>query len=109
MVYDFIAKIKDIGNAEMLDEDTMNHFIADTHTLFEPQLDILFRLPEAKGSGELLVKSKASVSSIPQMHDRELDEAIASFTGYLNAIAKALNGTISDGFYNNSKTFNKLF
>ena len=111
MVYDFVSKIKNVQNAEIAKADALDALISEINTKFDAPLDVKFVLPDLDKTGEVLVKSQASISSMPSLHDKELDAAIAAFVAYLEEIAVAIEGEISrnDGFYNNSKTFKKLF
>ena len=111
MLYDFLAKIKDVQNKEVLNTESLDGIVKEINENFAAPLELKFVLPDADHSGEVLVKSQASISSMPSLHDKELDAAISAFISYLEEIAKAIAGEISrqDGFYNNSKTFKRLF
>ena len=109
MVYEFIAKIKNIETAHTVEELSI---IADDITpRLCPPFDIKFVLPDANKNGEVLVKAQLSISVMIQFHDKELETAITSFTDFLDTIAEALSGEVSkhEAFYNNSKTFSKLY
>ena len=109
MVYDFVAKIKGIQNKEYLNQEYLSSIAngIKAKTAFE----LKFILPNADCLGEVLVKSQTSVASLPGIHDKELDTAVASFISYLEELASAVEGEVSrqDGFYNNTKTFKRLF
>ena len=111
MVYDFVAKIKNVKNREILNADALKGIVTDINANFSNPLDLKFILPDADNSGEVLIKSQTSVSSMAALHDRELEAAVNSFITYLEEIALAIDAEISrqDGFYNNSRTFKKLF
>lgn len=111
MVYDFACKIKNVKNKDALNDETLKGIIADVDANYSIQLDFKFVLPSADRSSEFLVKAQASVSSMPVFHDRELEEAIEIFKSYLDEIAQAIHGEVStsDGFYNNTQSFKRLF
>ena len=111
MVYDFVAKIKHVKNEEIMNEEALDSLVDEINTKFESPLDLKFVLPDFDKTGEILVKSQTSVSSMPNLHDKELEMAIEAFKSYLEEIAKGVDGEVSqqDGFYNNSKTFRRLF
>jgi len=111
MIYEFAAKIKSIQNEAMLDMEMLNKAISETSKKFEKPLEIRIMLPDKQAGKAMLVKSQASVSSMPAFHDKERDEAIAAFKQYMDDIALAVEGEISktDGFYNNTKIFSKLY
>jgi len=111
MVYDFAAKIKNVQNKDALNPESMEHIVLGINEKFAKPLDLKFVLPSMDQQGDFLVKSQTSVSSMPALHDRELEVAIEAFKSYLREISDAIAGEISerDGFYNNSKTFKRLF
>jgi len=112
MIYDFVAKIKRVENKEALDEEALQGLVVEVNKNFSIPLDyVRFVLADAEKTGELLVRSKASVSSMPSLHDKELENAVEAFIAYLEAVAKAVQGEISrtDGFYNNNTSFKRLF
>jgi hypothetical protein len=111
MIYDFLAKIRNVSDPSILTEETLAALIMEINSKFATTLEIRFILKDADNTGEILVKSSASVSSMLALHDKELEVTIAAFKDYLTEIAQAIGGQISenDGFYNNSKTFKKLF
>jgi len=111
MIYDFMAKIKDVVNKKVLNSDSLDKIVSEINPKFDHPLELKFVLPSADSPGEFLVKSQASVSSMPGLHDPELEEAIRCFQAYLDEIATAIEGDISkkDAFYNNTKTFKRLY
>ena len=104
MVYDFACKIKNVQNSDALNTDSLNGIISTVNDKHGVNLDFKFVLPNQDQATEFLVKAQASVTSLPGMHDRELDQAIAAFINYLEEIALAIQGEISrnDGFYKNA-------
>ena len=111
MVYDFVAKIKGVKNKDALNDDSLAGIVSEINANHSDPLELKFVLSNRDLPGEFLVKSQASVSSMPGMHDKELDNAINAFILYLEEIAAAIEGEISkqDGFYNNNATFKRLF
>jgi hypothetical protein len=112
MVYEFVSKIKNVENVDALNNETLGKIVSEINARYDKPLDLKFVLPDAENTGEFLVKSQASVTSLPPpMHDTELEEAVDAFISYLKDIANAIQGEVSerDGFYNNSKTFKRLF
>lgn len=111
MVYDFVAKIKNVKNREVLNVEALNGIVTEVNANFSDPLDLKFILPDADSSGEVLIKSQTSVSSMAALHDKELEVAVNSFIAYLEEIARVIDAEISkqDGFYNNSRTFKRLF
>lgn len=111
MVYDFVSKIKNVKNLDVLNNEALEGIVDEINAKFDAPLDLKFVLPDLDKSGEFLVKSQASISSMPGLHDKELEAAIKAFIAYIEEIAVAIQGEVSkqDGFYNNSKTFKRLF
>ena len=112
MIYDFVAKIKMVQNKEALDETALLGLVDNVNGDFDTKLEhVRFVLADAEKTGELLVRSKISISSMPNLHDKELESGVGAFLAYLEAVAKSVDGEISrqDGFYNNNTTFKKLF
>jgi len=111
MVYDFAAKIKNVQNTEVLNPESLENIVSEINEKSAKVLELKFILSSADNTGEFLIKSQASVSSMPALHEKELEQAIQAFIAYLKEISKAIEGEISeqDGFYNNSKTFKRLF
>ena len=111
MVYDFAAKIRHIKNTALLEEEQFQAALADIHDKFDKTMPIKILITDAVAKNVILVKSECSVSSMPGFVEIELNEAIETFKGYMTEIARALEGVISEneGFYNNSKTFSKLY
>jgi hypothetical protein len=111
MVYDFLAKIKNVQNKETLTQEALSDVINKINVSLYAPLKIKFVLPDADPSGDILIKASASISSMPAIHDTELESTINDFKSYLKEIAAAVDGEISkqDGFYNNTKIFKRLF
>ena len=111
MVYDFVAKIKNVKKREALNVEALEGIVADISVNFDNPMELKFILPDAETSGEILIKTQTSVSSMAALHERELEMAVNSFITYLEEIALAIDAEISkqDGFYNNSRTFKRLF
>ena len=110
MIFEFAAKINNINVSEY-NADAIKDKIAQTDKLLSKPMEIKTLLPVSGEGKMMLVKSQASVSSIPLYHDKEREEAIKSFKLYLEGIAEALGGSVSiaDGFYNDSRTFSRLY
>jgi hypothetical protein len=111
MIYDFACKIKNVAKQDILNDDALSELLGKINEQYEKPIEVRFVLPDFDQSGEVLVKGQISVSFMAQMHDKELEVAIDAFKSYLEALAKALEGEVSekDGFFNNSKTFRKLY
>ena len=111
MLYDFACKIKNVQNTDVMDDEMLSKIVSSVNSSHGTSLEFRFVLPGADGVPEFLVKAQASVSSMPALHDKELEAAILSFTSYLEEIAKETEGEVSlqDGFYNNSKIFKRLY
>ena len=111
MVYEFVAKIKDIKDDEVvfagLPEEKMQEIDAKAETV----LDVKISPPDDPPVTEVYVKVDISISSMPRFHDIELESTIRSFRVYAEEIAHMLRGKVSenDAFYHNSKTFWKLY
>ena len=111
MVYDFAGKIKDIKNVGMLDAAQMEAALAAIHTKMNNPLEVKVLVADNVLRNSVLVKSQISISSLPGFLDVELNLAIDTFKSYLDDIAATFEGEVSkgEGFYNNSKTFSKLY
>ena len=111
MLYDFACKIKNVQNTDVLDDDMLNKIVNSVNASHGTSLEFRFVLPSTNSVPEFLVKAQTSISSMPVLHEKELEAAILSFTSYLEKIAEVTEGIVSlqDGFYNNSKTFKKLY
>lgn len=111
MIYEFVAKIKYIENILDLNLDEIDGFVQEISKSLEKPLQIEVLVSDNKSEKDILVKSEVSVSSFPHFHSEEFDAAIDAFKFYLEEIAAKFNGEISknEGFYNNSKTFGKLY
>jgi|GEM_PF-1453487 len=117
MVYDFVAKIKAVEKTDLLTDEALQNIVAETDAVFgnPAKFDIYFILPDAakpdSRPDEFLVKSQTSVSTMAAYHDKELEIAVQSFRTFIEEIARTVVGEIStsDGFYNNSKTFKRLY
>ena len=108
MVYDFVAKVKKVEVIQSAEE--LENAIKGIDSALRAPFEVKFLLEELSKTGDVLVKAKASVSSLYE-HDRELEITVATFVEFLEAIAHALGGEVStnEAFYNNSKHFNKLY
>lgn len=95
---------------ENFEKEAIGQCLSEIHIKFEKPMNEIKVLKEGD-TNDALVKAQASVSSYRPFHDEELSEAVETFRGYLDEIAKTLGGEVSrdEGFYNNTKTFNKLF
>jgi hypothetical protein len=111
MVYDFACKIKDIQNHNLLEEAEKEKMLTEIHKNHSDPMAIKLLVVDNVLKNAVLVKTQASVSSMPGFLDIELTAAIDKFKSYLDEIAAAVDGAVStnEGFYNNSKTFNKLY
>jgi len=85
--------------------------LEEINAKFGRSLEVKLILVNPDICDEVLVKSQSSVSSMLAYHDKELEAAIETYIAYLEAIAETVEGEISksDGFYNNSKIFKRLF
>jgi len=110
MVYEFAAKIKDIENEEMLEPEVGNAAVEELMRKNGATFEITLR-HEKNSNKDMMVKGKVSVSSFSPLHERELEDAISQFKKNLEEIAVLLGGKINENeaFYNNSKTFAKLY
>jgi len=110
MIYEFAAKIKDIKNSDMLNADAITKSLSEISKKFEKPLEIRVMFP-GDANQVMLVKAQASVSSMLMFHDKERDDAIALFKNYMKELAAVTGGEIStaDGFYNNTKTYGRLY
>jgi len=111
MVYDFCTKIKNVKKAELLDLETLKESVAAIDEKFSTKMELRFILPVDSGENEMLIKSQVSVSTMSNLHDKELETFVSAFKEYVWAYADYLGGEVSrqDGFYNNSKIFKRLF
>lgn len=111
MIYDFVAKIKNIQNKDVLNDETLQEIVSKINVTYDSKLEFRFILPNQDDASEFLVKGKSSISSMPALHDKELDIAIAAFTAYIEELERIVAGQISrsDAFYNNTQSFKKLF
>jgi len=111
MVYEFMAKIKNIKDKQILDNDYLSGHLSGIHERARKSLTIQVLTAEAVHDRDILIKSEISVSSLMQFHEEELSEAVESFKYYVSEIAGITDGEISrnEGFYHNSKTFKKLY
>jgi hypothetical protein len=110
MVYEFMGKILNIRKPELLEENRLQESLAAIHSKFENPFAIRV-LTESEPKNEILIKGQTSVSSYAKLHDDELMIAIETFREYLREIAEAINGVVSmtEGFYNNTKSYNRLW
>jgi hypothetical protein len=111
MVYDFVAKIRGIKDDTMLSMDLVDENLSEISEKIGKHLKVEITPPDSFPALEVFVKSEASVSSMPGYHETELEEAKNIYKALLNELAQILDGEISenDAFFNNSKTFGKLY
>jgi acetone carboxylase gamma subunit len=111
MIYEFAAKIKNVKNDGMLNDESVAKSLSEISKKFEKPLEVKVMFLFGNSDCALLIKSQASVSTMPMFHDKERDDAIAVFKQYLEELAIVFNGEISktDGFYNNTKTYSRLY
>ena len=112
MIYDFAAKINDIKHTELFDDtEALEKRITEMHELFDNPININLLVSESNAVKGLLIKAQVSISKLSGFHDQELDERIDAFKRYMDEIALAVDGEISrkEAFYNNSKTFSRLY
>jgi hypothetical protein len=111
MIYEFAAKVAGIKKPEMLNAETINAILPELHGKAKIGMELKILITSGLPGGSVLVKASASVSSMPGFMDAELAAVIESFKGYLDNIAEAFEGEINrnEGFYNNTKTFSKLY
>ena len=111
MVYDFASKIKDVSNTGAVNAEAFAAIAGTINGNFGTNLDVKFILSDADNIGDFLVKAQASISSMPALHDKELEVTITAFKAYLEEIAASVGGEVStnEAFYNNSKMFKKLY
>lgn len=111
MIYEFVAKIRYIKNTVNLNLEEIDRFVQEIGESLEKPLQIEVLFSDDKAEKDILVKSEVSVSSFPSFHSDEFNAATDNFKRYLEEIAYKFDGEISktDGFYNNSKTFGKLY
>ena len=112
MVYDFAAKIINVKNEAVFNAESLESVINDIHKQFDKPLELKCMLSDCgEPANGFLVRSQISVSTMPGYHDNELEQAVALFKGYVEALERAVNGNISkkEGFYNNTKTFRRLY
>ena len=105
-----MGKVIKIAQPADLNDETIAGHLSQIHLRFNKPLDINILL-NTENKESVLVKSSIAVSSYGAHHNNELAEAIVTFTSYLDNIAESLNGEVSrtEGFYNNSKLFKRLF
>jgi hypothetical protein len=110
VVYEFAAKIKNIQHPNLC-EEVLKETAAEISKNFDKPLEIKTLLAGEPPYHDILIKAQASVSTMPMFFDAELTETISKFRKYLDDFSVMLKGEISktDAFYNNSKTFNKLY
>ena len=111
MIYDFIAKITNIKNDDMLYMEEIDNIILEIHKKFGKTMNINILLSDATLPKDLIVKAQASVSSLSMFHNDELINVVSKFKNCMEEIAIMVDGEVSksEGFYNNSKTFHKLY
>jgi hypothetical protein len=111
MIYEFAAKVVNIKKPEMLNAEAVSAALPEIHGKATLKIEIKILITSDLPGGSVLVKGTASVSSMPGFMDSELAATIESFKGYMDNIAVAFDGEINrnEGFYNNTKTFSKLY
>ena len=111
MVYDFIAKIRNVKNIASSDPSELSEAVSEISKKVETKLELNFIIPPDPTGKDIIIKTKASVSSFPVHHDRDLDNVVRSFRTHLEMLAEYLQGEVSqnDAFYNNSTTFKRVF
>ncbi|MCL2707954.1 MAG: hypothetical protein FWF03_02430 [Defluviitaleaceae bacterium] len=111
MLYEFACKIKGFADSEMIEKEKLSELLARFHRELEKPQEVKILILDESLRDAILVKSQVSVSSMPGYLEIELSTAIETFKSYLSKIAEAVGGEIiyGEGFYNNSKTFAKLF
>jgi hypothetical protein len=111
MIYDFAAKIKGIQNENATAEEALKEKISAINQKAETSLEIKVMLPDKLPAKDVLIKTQISVSSLAGFHEEELSNAIVCFKSFIEDLAEALEGEVSkaEGFYNNSKTFSRLY
>lgn|GEM_PF-6877945 len=97
-------------NAENFEKEAISQCLSEIHRKFDKPMNEIRILKEGD-TNDALIKARTSVSSYLPFHEAELSEAVETFREYLDEIANALGGEVSrdEGFYNNTKTFHKLF
>ena len=111
MAYDFMGKIKGAKNEKMLDMEHLKESIIEIGKHHKKPIEVKVILSEKEPRRDLLVKSRISVSSLPNAHMDDLNYAVNTFKAYLEEIARLVNGEVSktEGFYNNESTFYSLY
>ena len=111
MIYDFAAKIKDIKNNKMFSMRLLEQNILEIGERMGRRLEIQVLLPDEHPIKDILVKTEVSISSMPKFHEAELEETIDTFKEYLDKLANILGGEVSknEAFYNNSKTYGRIY
>lgn len=111
MIYDFAAKIKDIKDNKICSVCLLDETILEIGERMGRWLEIQVLLPDETPIKDILVKTEVSISSMLKFHDAELEEAIETFKAYLDELANILDGKVSENeaFYNNSKTYGRLY
>jgi hypothetical protein len=111
MIYEFAAKVVNIKKPEMLKAEAINAALPEIHGKATLKIEIKILVTSDLPGGSVLVKGTASVSSMPGFMDSELAATIEAFKNYLDEIASAFEGEIktNEAFYNNTRTFSKLY
>lgn len=109
MLFDFVGKIKNVDD-EHFEQEFIAQCLSEIHKKFDNPMNEI-RVLKDDNINNVLVKAQASVSSYLSFHEEELSKTVEIFREYLEEIAKVLGGEVSkdEGFYNNNKTFRKLF
>ena len=111
MIYEFSAKIINISDPETANVEVLKTRADEVNKKLRNSMIVKGLVPEEGFTGSILVKSQASISSMPSLTNAELEKAIDSFKLSLEEFAAALGGEVSktEGFYNSERTFNRLF
>ena len=111
MVYEFAAKVKNIKNDDMLDVNALDGAMVEMVAKKGKPMEFKSALIDTMGGRDMLIKAKVSIASLSPLHDIEFDEMLNNIRSYLEEISFICNGELSkaEAFYNNSKTFGKLF
>jgi shikimate kinase len=111
MIYEFAAKVVNIQKTESLSAEAVSAALTEIHGRVNTKMELRILITSDSPGGSVLVKSSASVSSMPGFMDSELAATIEAFKNYLDEIASSFEGEIktNEAFYNNTRTFSKLY
>lgn len=111
MLYDFACKIKNVQDKDNINDEALRSIIDGINASYDVHLDFKFVLPSGNAPKEFLIKAQASISSMPNFHNKELEIAVEAFKTYLKEVADVVHGEVSenDGFYNNTQNFWRLY